>query len=361
MLGVKKRIAAFSDGTDICQGLAGSVGAGKLHLARQQACAKLFRYQVIDRAQGSIAYTKLGGWTLREGGLAQSLFIVCNAHESDWTFVSKLPAGAKFIFIANNESAIKGGKFPIAKLPSPTYTEMARIAWEELGWPIGKATRLAMLAEGDWRKLRALEQLFQNVDVAGMSEDDFQQAVLNSAKDAVLEAHPSAVVFDLFSGTAKGRFELYATPATLAWGERNLGIMCESLGQMATMQEAAVSADLLLSSTGQESDEHESDLARNLGLDHFVRSASNASRAGLRYDHLAFANPWAQESSTVEEIRSSFDRQRSSHYWVKRRRVEGEAQDDELIKLPRLPRATAKAKSKAKAAKGTTTKVATKK
>ena len=59
----------------------------------------------------------------------------------------------------------------------------------------------------------------------------------------------------------------------LPWGERNLGVTCETLESMVTMQEAAATADLLCNGGEFE-----------LGLDHFARSAACLGQTGLRYD-----------------------------------------------------------------------------
>ena len=95
----------------------------------------------------------------------------------------------------------------------------------------------------------------------------------------------------LFNGTVRN-LEDYANPDVLAWGERNLGVTCATLENMAAMQEAAVTADVLLN--GGECD---------AGLDHFARSATCLGQKGQRYDYASFISPWSApvESKAVQE------------------------------------------------------------
>ncbi len=102
MAGVERTVAIFLDNpAAACLEICGEVCAGKLYTVEKVARSKGWSHQVIDRSQGAIIWTKLGQHTLGENGLTASLYVVCNAKESNWDFLPALKG--KFIFIANDE------------------------------------------------------------------------------------------------------------------------------------------------------------------------------------------------------------------------------------------------------------------
>ena len=131
------------------------------------------------------------------------------------------------------------------------------------------------------------------------------------------------------------RQEDHDDPAVLPWGERNLGVICQTLEGMVTMQEAAATADLLCS--GGEFD---------LGLDHFARCAASLGQTGLRYEYAKYTSPWSTPAATTTTtaVRESVARMEP---WTKRakRRLGDENPPD-------APQPKAKAKGTAKARRG---------
>ncbi len=343
-----KVVAAFLDGHAACMGLCGPVGCGKLHLVEKVARAMGWQHQIIDRSQGAINWSRLGQHTLGGNGLIPSLYIVCNAKETSWDFLPRLTG--KFVFIANDEQQLAGlkkAKIPVEKLKKPSVDQMTTTLFLEHDWPVEKAKRLSQLAEGDWRRLWALDKLFRGakVDVASASEDEFQASLATMAKDKRLDVHPTMAVYDLFSGASDKKrqpLENYADMGTLSWGEANLGVACGSVDDMLLMQESAVLCDVLMST-----DDADAGFARDLGLDHFVRSAAAQARAGLRYDYQSYANPWSKVAKSVEPIRASYDETRSSNWWLKRAPAD-DGGVEEIGDSNKRPRATAKTKAKAK-------------
>ena len=213
---------------------------------------------------------------------------------------------------------------------------MAKILFLEHDWDALAAQRLSRLAQGDWRQVftarRALEGA--GVDISVASEEEFAQALERMRRDKALEAHPTLRVHQLFNGLADN-LEAYAGPDVLAWGERNLGVTCDTLEDMAAMQEAAVTCDVL--QTGGEHD---------VGLDHFARSAACLGQRStkLRYDHATFVNPWAAPAAgtalRAPGVRESAEQQLEP--WsrsLKRRLAEQEHPSD-------APKPKAKARAK---------------
>ncbi len=329
----KRTIAAFLDGPATCLGLWGPVGSGKLFLVEQVVRAKGLQHQVLDKAQGAIPYARLGGACLSsDGSLAAAAYVIVNAHESDWSFTKTLRG--KFVFISNAELALRGlkaAKFECVKVPRPTVDSMTKTLFLEHEWPVEKAQRLAVLAEGDWRKLTNLDRLFTDarVDVASAADEEFQQIVQDTAKDKRLlaEAPPSAAVHALFSGHAaqSGTVEAYADHSVLMWGERNLGITSGTLEDMQACQEAAVIADVL-----------ERQGAPEEGLEHFARTAAARANNGLRYDFKAYASPWQDVRGVeVAAIRASFDSRRPRAWHEMRRLSKAQGTDEPTATTPK--------------------------
>ena len=155
MSGVEKAVATFLNNPKAtCLAICGQVGGGKLYLVEKLARANGWQYEIIDRSQGSIDWSKLGQQTLGGNGLTPSLYFVCNAKETSWDFLPRLTG--KFVFIANDEQQLAGlkkAKIPVEKLKKPSVDQMTKTLFLEHDWPVEKAKRLSQLAECDWRRL----------------------------------------------------------------------------------------------------------------------------------------------------------------------------------------------------------------
>ena len=196
---------------------------------------------------------------------------------------------------------------------------MEKILFQEQGWGALAARRLSRLAQGDWRQLKTLARLFNDAgfNVSTQDEEEFAEACERMARDRKHDCHPSLRVHSIFNGS--GRQEDHEDPAVLPWGERNLGVTCETLESMVTMQEAAATADLLCNGGEFE-----------LGLDHFARSAACLGQTGLRYDYARFANPWSAPAATAttKAFRDSVARMEPSTKRAKRRLGDENQPDD---------------------------------
>jgi hypothetical protein len=266
----------------------------------------------MDRAQGAVNCHRLGAYVLGAEGLARSLFVVCNADvETDWSSLVQIRGGAKLILIGNDGHTMKRAKITVEQVRRPTVAEMTRTLFCDQGMEVTKAQRLAHLSNGDWRALKTLEAYFARIDIASLDDGAFEFAVASTAKDKprAESMHPSFAAHLLLCGQAKkhcGSVEELADYGVLAWGEKNLGVSCEAIEDMARLQEAASLADTFVVGGAAE-----------LGLDHFARSAAIEPRTNLRYDYKAYSAPegdpskWSggrEASESSDAIRESWHR-----------------------------------------------------
>ena len=300
MSSIRERVKSFLDGTQRALAIVGPSGTGKLYATQQAARERGLTCIVHDRSQGSINYRLWGAATLANHGLAASVHVLLSADgETDFCFVARLPPACKVVCVANEVSeALKAARIPIERVKPLTPEAMAKMLFLESDWGAVAAQRVSRLAQGDWRQVDNLKRLFDGagVNLSGASEEAFQAALEQMARDKHTVCHPSLRVHSLFSGT--GQQEDHEDPAVLPWGESNLGLTCDSLESMAAMQEAAATADVLCKGGQYE-----------LGLDHFARSASAHRQTGLRYDYAQWSNPWAVPAEkTTKPVRESFAR-----------------------------------------------------
>ena len=154
----------------------------------------------------------------------------------------------------------------------------------------------------------------------------------------------------LFSGHAKksNTVSNYAEHSVLMWTEANKDIVCNSIEQMAEIQEAAVCADVLAS--GGETE---------LGLETFVMTSAFGANPNMRYDFTKYRNPWAVSKQTPEAkaIRESWERRGSGQMRLKRRLTQAQAIDTHAADRSEKKAAKAKRAPK-KAARATTAKAA---
>ena len=212
-------------------------------------------------------------------GLSKAITVVCGADsESALPSPNSLPRGTKLIFIGNScHPELKKAGIPVEMLNRPTQEAMCKALFLDHDWPVEKAKRLSALADGDWRRLWTPERLFEGagVDVAKGDGGDFQKLLLSTAKDKhlLLDAPPSAAVHQLFSGYAarSNTLDDYAEHSVLMWAEANKDLVCNSLEDMASLQEAAVFSDVLMN--GGEN---------QLGLETFARTAASVANPNTR-------------------------------------------------------------------------------
>ena len=198
---------------------------------------------------------------------------------------------------------MRKAKIPVERVSAPTAEQMVKTLFLECEWDVVKAKRIARLACGDWRKVHMLERLFADasVDVASMSDKKFGEALESMSRNAHQRVHPTLALHQLFRSRNQGMApEDMVDASVLAWGERNHGILCDSLANMISVQEAAVECDMLTNS-GQP----------QLGMEYWARSAAVHGASNLRYDFAAYANPWSsgvgKESLTTAAARLSFE------------------------------------------------------
>lgn len=287
-----------------------------MHAAQLAAKAAGFHLLILDRAQGPIHYDRLGAQTLGDNGLVKTMFVLCGADEetsTSWPGPKSLPEGAKFIFIGNScRFEMKRTSLQVEQVSRPSQEAMTKTLFLCQGWDVIVAQRLARLSGDDWRPLRALEVLLKNVDVASLSDDEFQRLLLDTKadKNPLLDAPTSAAVQQLFSGHAarNNTLEHYADHSVLMWAEANTDLVCSSLEAMASLQEAAVFSDVLMNGG-----EHQ------LGLETFATTAANTANPNMRYDFAKYRNPWAgrRETPAAIAIRKGWERQAA---WTKRHR-----------------------------------------
>ena len=335
MSSIRERVKSFLDGTQRALAIVGPSGTGKLYAIQQAVRERGLTCIVHDRSQGSINYRLWGAATLANHGLAASVHVLLSADgETDFCFVARLPPACKVVCVANEVSeALKAARIPIERVKPLTPEAMAKMLFLESDWGAVAAQRVSRLAQGDWRQVENLKRLFDGagVNLSGASEEAFQAALEQMARDKHTVCHPSLRVHSLFSGT--GQQEDHEDPAVLPWGESNLGLTCDSLESMAAMQEAAATADVLCKGGQYE-----------LGLDHFARSASAHRQTGLRYDYAQWSNPWAVPAEkTTKPVRESFARLEPWSRSLKRRLAVRQHTSDDAPKP--------KAKGKARATK----------
>ena len=345
-LRTQSKIEAFLRGEASALALVGPSGCGKLFATERAAAAVGLRVQTEDRSQGPLNYTRWGSNSISVSGvLDQHLYVLaCADQETDFSgmlSVLRTMPGLKVVLLANEVSnAMRNAKVPVERVSSPSVDQMTKELFLNLGWDCTRAQRLSLLANGDWRRLQTLERLFQGVDVASMSDETFGETLERMARDSHQDIHPTLAAHQLFSGFAmkQGKSpEDLADPSVLAWGEANNAILCESLEDMAKMQDAAVYCDVL-TNDGQP----------QLGLEYWARSASVHGAQGLRYNYASFMNPWSadgKETPAIASARESYSRMRP---WLQRARQRiGKAQQNSDAKpTPKRKTATKKVVTK---------------
>ena len=117
----------------------------------------------------------------------------------------------------------------------------------------------------------------------------------------------------LLNGTAPESCPL--DQSVVAWTERNLGVHCETIEEMAMRQEA------MAASTGPQAGDA-------IGEELF-RQAAGLSAKRVQYLPGLYTNPYQKDESSASAIKESFERHRATHVRLLKKRVPEDASRDE--------------------------------
>ena len=226
---------------------------------------------------------------------------------------------------------MRASGIPVVRMSYMSCDAMAKKLFLDLEVPAEEAAAAARAAKGDWHQLHARAQLCPH-RIDGPQEC--------SGKDASLaDAPPSFVANQLLNGTAPDNCPL--DPSIVAWTERNLGVHCEKIEDMAAAQEAMAAASNCL---------HASDA---IGEELFRRAAKLKTKH-VYYQPSLYTDPYQQDASTVSAIKDSFSRSRDTHVRLLKKRHHLEESQEEAQK----PKAKAPRAAKSRAAPKRATRVA---
>ena len=323
--------------TDLAGVLAviGPSGCGKRHAiteAARQAGAVITHH---DLAQGAVAWGRLGSQQLTPSGVARSTHVVSNASElflKDFAFAKK--THAKIILVADDAGcSMRSSGIPLVRMQAMKCDAMGKKLFLGLGWPAEEALAAARHAKGDWHQLQARKQLCpDHVDVPKEC----------SGKDAsIADAAPCMVANHFLNGTAPDNCPLDSS--IVAWTERNLGVHCETIEEMATRQAAMAASNCL----------HAGDA---IG-EELLRQAARLSTKHVYYQPSLYTNPYQQDASSVGAIKESFSRSRDTHVrLLKKRHLE--ERDEQSQEEATKPKAKARRAAKSRATPKRATRVA---
>ena len=168
-----------------------------------------------------------------------------------------------------------------------------------------------------------------------------QVATLEGGARKVLQDKPRAN--QLLNGTAPDNCPL--DPSIVAWTERNLGVHCEKIEDMAAAQEAMAAASNCL---------HASDA---IG-EELLRRAAKLKPKHVYYQPSLYTNPYQQDASSVGAIKESFSRSRDTHVrLLKKHRLEGASRDELPQEDATKPKAKARRAGQSRAAPKRSTRV----
>ena len=316
----------------------GPSGCGKRHAIAEAARQADVVIAHHDLAQDAVAWGRLGGQQLTPSGVARSTHVVSNASElflKDFAFAKK--THAKIILVADDAGcSMRASGIPVVRMNYMSCDAMAKKLFLDMEWPAEEALAAAEQAKGDWHQLRARKQLCpDHVDVPKEC----------SGKDAsIADAAPCMVANHFLNGTAPDNCPLDSS--IVAWTERNLGVHCETIEEMATRQEAMAAASNCL---------HGSDA---IGEELFRRAARFKTKH-VYYQHSLYTNPYQQDASSVGAIKETFSRSRDTHVrLLKKRRLEDASRDELPQEDAAKPKAKARRAGQSRAAPKRSTRVA---
>ena len=326
-----KKIDAFLR-TDLAGVLAvvGPSGCGKRHAIAEAARQAGVVITHHDLAQSAVAWGQLGRQQLTANGLARCVHVISNASEGflkDFAFAKK--THGKIILVADDAGcSMRASAIHVARMSYMSCDAMAKKLFLDMEWPAEVALAAAEQAKGDWHQLQARKQLCpDHTDVPNEC----------SGKDATLAgAPPSFVANQLLNGTAPDKCPL--DPSIVAWTERNLGVHCETIEDMAAAQEAMAAASNCL---------HGSDA---IGEELFRRAASSKTKRVQYQPGGLYTNPYQKEESSVSAIKESFSRSRDTHVRLLKKRHLLEERDEQSQEEVPKPKAKARPAAKSRAA-----------
>jgi len=259
--------------------------------------------------------------------------VISNASEQFLKdFASAKKTQGKIILVADDAGpGMRASGVPIVRMQAMSCDAMAKKLFLDRDWPAEEAVAAARHAQGDWHQLRARKQLCpDHTDVPNEC----------SGKDASLaDAPPCFVANQLLNSTAPESCPL--DHSAVAWTERNLGLRCESIEDMAAAQETMAAAATCLHA-GEEAGEE------------LFRLAARLNTKRVQYQPGLYANPYQKDESTVSAIKQSFSGSRDTHVrLLKKRHLEEQSQEE----APK-PKAKARRAAKSRAAPKRATRVA---
>ena len=254
----------------------GPSGCGKRHAIMEAARQAGVVVTHHDLAQGAVAWGRLGSQQLTADGLARCVHVISNASEQFLKGHKPFAeTHAKILLMADDAGpTMRASGMPIATMRAPTADAMAKQLFMEEDWPAELAVAAARAAKGDWHQLRARKQLCP--DQVAPREC--------SGKDAsIANAAPCIVANRLLNGTAPESCPL--DQSVVAWTERNLGMHCEAIEEMAMRQEA------MAASTGP----HAGDAVG----EELFRQAAGLSAKRAQYLPGLYTNPYQKDESSA--------------------------------------------------------------
>ena len=120
--------------------------------------------------------------------------------------------------------------------------------------------------------------------------------------------HPSLAANQVLNGTADPGWAL--DPMVFSWTERNLGLHCDSIEEMARKQELAALADVM------QTDAIKCQEPCHVGPELFALGARNPSKR-VQHTFGLYANPWQKDEKAVALLEASYNRRRPTAFRVK--------------------------------------------
>ena len=308
----------------------GASGCGKRHAIAEAARQAGVVITHLDLAQGAVPWGTLGGQQLTANGLGRCVHVISNASEQflkeflkDMAFAKK--THAKIILVADDAGcSMRSSGIPLVRMQAMSCDAMGKKLFLDLGWPAEEALAAARHAKGDWHQLQARKQLCpDHVDVPKEC----------SGKDAsIADAAPCMVANHFLNGTAPDNCPLDSS--IVAWTERNLGVHCETIEEMATRQAAMAASNCL----------HAGDA---IGEELF-RQAARFKTKRVYYQPSLYTNPYLEDESSVRAIKESFERHRATYVRLLKKRIL-EERDEQSQEEATKPKAKARRAAKSRA------------
>ena len=297
---LQRKLLQFLKSEDKVLGLVGPPGAGKKHAVQAVAQKQGFACREYDRSMGPVNWGSLSAFQLCASGLNPCVTLIVNAQcETCFSWVKNLSRGVKVICIADDAQHMRHSAVPIEYVRLPTAEQMTKSLFLESGWPLIVAQRVVKYSGCDWRQAMHIRNFFEQAgcDIESLPDDVWEQRASEMSKDGFIHAHPSLAAHKLFREDP-GRGDVACDDQVVAWGERNLGLLTDTLEDMCSMQEEACFMDVL-STNGQQ----------EIGLDCFARRAATMPKSKPsqnRYDYKMFVNPWTKPPKADDLRRSTF-------------------------------------------------------